>query len=360
MILVMKNRFYLALCAMVALAGCVKNDPADQDNLAPIAFESPLLYSSVDNKAGVAGEIGTTYPVDEKFVIFAAEHEGTFTSWSSATPCEFNGSVVSYDNTINAWAPKTANGGYFYWPDAKYISFAAVSPADLELPETVAAEYGNGGVTIENFEVQSNPAKQYDLLYSQISVNNTHSNMIKGSNSTYDGIPILFKHALSAVRFSLKKDASVTEQVVLTKLELKSVASKGTFEEKASYPAASDPTWSIDFTNVANYQAFSGSKEFAVDAALVGSTLLLLPQELKDALVLSVSYTVGDVAKNTNITLNEHPKGVVGVLPIGSWEIGNRYTYCLTYGKTSHMQDMIFFSPSVEGWVDTDVIEVVL
>ena len=85
-----------------------------------------------------------------------------------------------------------------------------------------------------------------------------------------------------------------------------------------------------------------------------------MPQDLKDGLVLSVSYTVGGVAKSKNIVINEYPKGVAGVLPISSWEIGNRYTYCLTYGKTSHLQDIIFFSPGTEGWNDADVIEVVL
>ena len=58
--------------------------------------------------------------------------------------------------------------------------------------------------------------------------------------------------------------------------------------------------------------------------------------------------------------MNEYPKGVAGVQPIGEWTMGNRYTYCLTYGKSSHMQDIIFFSPGTEGWNDADLIEVVL
>ena len=356
----MKKVFFLAVCACAVLANCVKNEPENSGDQVKVTFESPVLYSNVDAKPSVPGEIGTVYPTGESFVIFAAEHAGEFTSWSAATPCAFNGSVVSYDNALNAWAPKKNDGGYFYWPDGKYISVAAVSPADLDLPSTVAPVYGNDGVTLENFQVQAEPAAQYDLLYSQISVNNTCGNMVTGAARTYNGIPILFKHALSAVRFSLKKDADVTEEVVLTGLKLESAAAKGSFKENAVSADESDPAWTVDYTATADYQAFSGSKAFASEASLVGSTLLLIPQDLKDGLVLSVSYTVGGVAKSTNIVINEYPKGVAGVLPISSWEIGNRYTYCLTYGKSSHLQDIIFFSPGTEGWNDADVIEVVL
>ena len=356
----MKRYLFLAICCvLLAVVACVKDEPAGYGDV-KVSFESPMLQANVDGKAEVPGEIGTVYPMEESFRIFAVEHSGEFSSWSSETLCAFNGSVVSYDEELNAWAPKNAEGGYYYWKDGMLLSFAAVSPADLELPASVSPVYGNDGVTLENFQVQDSPAKQYDLLYSQISVNNSFSNMKMGSAAFYNGIPLVFKHALSAVRFSLKKDEDVSEEVVLTGIKLVDAAEKGTFKENAATVTSSSPAWSVDYTAVQDYVAFSGSMVFAPQAALVGSTLLLLPQELKDALVLEVSYTVGGVAKTTEIVLNQYPKGVAGVQPIDEWAIGNRYTYCLTYGKSSHMQDIIFFSPGTEGWNDADLIEVVL
>lgn len=356
----MKRFLVLAICcAVVAIVSCVKDEPAGAGK-AKVAFESPMLYSNLEGKASVAGEIGTVYPTAESFRIFAVQHENTFTSWSDADLCAFNGCVVSYDADLNAWAPKNAQGGYYYWEDGMKLSFAAVSPADLELDASVVPAYGNEGLSLENFQIQDSPAKQYDLLYSQISVNNSFTSMQIGSTAFYNGIPLLFKHALSAVRFSLKKDDTVAEEVVLTGLKVKGAAKKGSFNENVTAVASSAPEWTVDYSATADYTAFSGSKEFEVQAAMVGSTLLLMPQDLDDCLVLEVSYTVGGVAKTSEIVLNEYPKAVPGVLPIDEWSIGNRYTYCLTYGRASHMQDIIFFSPGTEGWEDADVIEVVL
>ena len=110
-----KHLFFVAL-AGVALAGCVKNAvEAPATKQVKIGFASPVLYSNVDTKASVYGEIGShmyggtgtvyTYPREESFQIFAVEHSGNLTSWGAATPTEFDGDAISYNKSLDAWAP---------------------------------------------------------------------------------------------------------------------------------------------------------------------------------------------------------------------------------------------------------------
>lgn len=387
----MKKRLFLVALAGLAMAGCVKNEVADSVKEGKVvAFESPVLYSNVNTntKANHKGEISQftyegvqatyTYPRNEHFKIFAVEHIGNFTSWNAATPCQFNGQTIKHDVSLDAWAPKKTDESYYYWPDGKLLSFAAFSPADLELGEGVAPVYSGAGFVLENFVVQANPANQYDMLFSQRTIDKSSADMVN-SPSYYSGIPIEFKHALSSIHFSLQKESTVTEDVYLTGIKVKKAINKGKFVENITNEIAyaSEPYWeeSTVATDKSDYQSFTGKIAFPLSVQYVSSLaaqdtdedgevevshpLLLLPQALADDVELEIKYTVGDEPKTKTVKLNEYPKGS-GTSPITEWEIGTRYTYRIVYGKSSEKQDIIYFSPSTEGWQDVFGIEIVL
>ena len=235
-----KHLFFVAL-AGVALAGCVKNEVETPETKGvKIGFASPVLYSNVDTKASVFGEIGShkyagtetvyTYPREEKFKIFAVEHEGDIVSWKDAEPTGFNGKDIAWDNSLDAWVPRTDAGGYYYWPDNAKLSFAAMSPADLGVAGAAVA-YGEKGLTVTDFVVADDPAFQYDLLYSERAINKTSSNGIDGAGY-YSGVPITFKHALSSIHFSLKTDVT-SETVTLVGITLKNAKNTGDFTKKS-------------------------------------------------------------------------------------------------------------------------------
>ena len=151
----MKKHLFLVALASVALASCVKNEvEAPATKQVKIGFASPVLYSNVDTKANVYGEIGShkydgtetiyTYPREEKFQIFAVEHSGNLTSWDAASPTEFNGAAISYNRSLDAWAPLKDDGGFYYWPDNKKLSFAAMSPAELDVVGATTAYSSEG------------------------------------------------------------------------------------------------------------------------------------------------------------------------------------------------------------------------
>lgn len=384
----MKKNLFLAALACVALAGCVKNEvetPATKD--VKIGFASPVLNSNVDTKASVYGEIGShsysgtnvnyTYPREESFRIFAVEHTGALTSWANATPTAFNNTAISYHGDLDAWAPLTSTGGFYYWPDNKQLSFAAVSPAELDVTG-VTATYGAAGTQIENFVVADAPAKQYDLLFSQRAANKTAADMVDSGADYYSGLPLVFQHALSSIHFSLKKDAAVTEVVTLHSITLKNAINKATFNENITNETTytSSPAWTTStvVTDKQDYVSFEGEVNFPINPRYVSDlaasddaegaekdndishALLMIPQVLGDDVVVEVEYQVGTEIKTRTVQLNQYPASD----PITSWAVGTRYTYRLYYSKDAQMDDIIYFAPSTEGWTEGGIIEVIL
>ncbi len=384
----MKKHLFLVALAGVALAGCVKNEvetPATKD--VKIGFASPVLNSNVDTKASVYGEIGShsyegtnvnyTYPREESFRIFAVEHSGALTSWADATATAFNNTDISYNGSLDAWAPLTAEGGFYYWPDNKMLSFAAVSPAELDITG-VAATYGADGVQIENFVVADDPEYQYDLLFSKRETNKTAADMVDSGADYYSGLPITFQHALSSIHFSLKKDASVTENVILHSITLKNAIKKATFNENITNETTyvSSPEWTVstDEGDKNDYVSFKGNVDFPINPRYVSDlaasddvegaekdndeshALLMIPQALGNDVVVEVEYQVGTEVKTRTVQLNQYPASA----PITSWAVGTRYTYRLYYSKDAQMDDIIYFAPSTEGWTEGGIIEVIL
>lgn len=382
----MKKHLCFVVLAGVALASCVKNEVADHElNKRVISFDSPVLYTNQETKANVYGEIGShqyegssviyTYPREESFVIYAVEHAGNLSTWDSATKAEFNGQAIIYDSRLDAWAPKKS-GAYYYWPEDALMSFAAYSPADLDVAGANVT-YGSAGLKIEGFEVNPDPAHQYDLLYAKRSVNKSAESMGIGA-AYYSGIPIQFQHALSSIHFSLLTDNSVTQKVTLTKIEVLNAKYQGTFEEMITNEVvyASSPKWTpvAGAGNMANYTPFTGSVEFPYTAQYVSALaakdddsidgitdnshpLLLMPQDLSDDVKIKIYYTVGSEPKTKTIQVNQYPKGGSAIT---KWEPGTMYTYRMYYSASSEKKDIIYFAPETAPWATAEIIEIAL
>ena len=144
------------------------------------------------------------------------------------------------------------------------------------------------------------------------------------------------------------------------------------------------PEWNVD-ADKTNYIPFDakdyGSIEFPVNpqyvSAVVGNiagdkknmisySLLVVPQEIGDDTELVIDYSINgsDQSKSYKLkglqTLNSGgiPGGKEGM--ISKWEIGHKYTYRIHYSSASEMKDIIYFSPSIEGWTDVQVVQITL
>lgn len=392
----MKTKLFLAAIAGVALAGCVKvemNGLEGQKAQNLVTFDSPVTSRSVSTKANVFGEIGNytyegstgtyTYPKEEQFKIFAVEHSGDLTGWAVAATCDFNGQDLSYDVNVDSWAPKKNGDAYYYWPDNMKMSFAAMSPADLgTVNSAIVPAYGSNGLTVEDFTIPSDPASQFDLMFSKRAANRTAANMNHTADA-YSGIPLEFQHALTSIHFSIKKDNTVIEDIVLTGIVLHNAKNKGTFNENitegndAAYVVGDQgnvkPAWSVvDDSKETSYQAFTGKVSFPIEAQYVSAlaasdtdaadeneishALLLMPQDLADDVVLDINYMVGNEPKTKTVQLNTYPEAS----PMTTWKIGYRYTYRLYYSKDTEKHDIISFGPSTSDWADGGKIEIKL
>lgn len=403
----MKKMLLLLALAGIALASCVKNEAlvlSNQEKGLMIGFESPFLYDNVSSKANVLGELTeATYPKSEKFIIYAAQHEGDFAGWPSTTVstpnstenglCHFNGNPISYISTFDAWVPTYLNDtktDYYYWPSDKKLSFAAMSPAELGNGATVS--YGADGLSITDF---TNPdvGAQYDLLFAKRTTNHTASDMIQSADY-YSGIPLAFQHAMSSIHFSLKKEI-IDQEVYLKKIVLTNIKNSGNFKENINESVSLDysatgavtPQWEIGSSKV-NYVSFDaktyGKIGFPVAPRYVSDvvsdiaeadrkdmeshSLLILPQEIGDDVQLIITYEIegNEKQKSYNLkglsTLSESSGGISGgkTGTINSWEIGHRYVYRINYSASSEMKDIIYFSPKVENWEYVQVIQIEL
>ena len=392
----MKKRLLVMAMAGVALAGCVSDEVAEvvqKNEQVKITFDSPIMYNKAESRANVHGEIGSytytgttatySYPRAEDFIIYAVSHTGNLTTWADAEVAKFSGNSLSYDDNVDGWAPKQEDdtstpdvneaGKYYVWPSGKKMSFAASSPANLENGE-ITRNYTYTGLTISNFVVNSDASKHYDLMFSHRTVNKTSADMDHGA-SYYSGIPIVFRHALSSIRFSISNQTFPDHEIVLTGITLKGDIIKGSFAENLNENSTHtdqngvlhysvNPTWTLtDVRNTTGYTAFSGSvvakKEPQYVAALAAAAntntcnqLLLLPQDLTEDIVVEISYIIDGESHTKTVTLADLKN--LNDDSINEWEMGYRYTYRLVYTEETVSKDLIYFSPSSDGWLEDE------
>lgn len=360
------KRILLFAAVSVALTGCV-NDETESFDTTPsnkkITFEAPFLGKAT---RAIAGEVNETYKENESFKVWGWYHEGDYSSFAA---CKFYmGSagdpvvVSKRENTGNYWSSEKD----YYWPKGSTVklTFAAYSPADASDDGTFS--HTANGLQIADFKVQDDPTKQYDLMYSDRAYNRVESkNSYTGNvqQNPYEGVDIVFHHALSSICFKAKtkENYSGTMTITITKIEVQGVAYQGTFNENLTDGNNStnrilDNAWTVtDNSEKKNYTAFENSYVVSYNEnaqSITNSTsLILLPQTFgddnKDAKIV-ISYTMKSsdsdnaIQCSQEMTLKDYTDGV--------WKVNKRYTYNLIFGL-----DKIYFAPVVEKWEDIEV-----
>lgn len=378
----MKKSFLLAAFAGILLAGCTSDEQAEVATSRtnnPIVFNSPIV--NVQTRA-VAGEQPVwdatnskyIYSTSEKFRVYAVQHIGDFRGWNAdGTQLYLNNLEVSYNASINdngtkkGWEPSFP----VYWPKTENakLTFAAYSPSDANEFNPV---YNNTGLSFTGFTPKSTVADQYDLMYSSRSYNRTEStnDLTSGTGhttSSYDGVDILFHHALSSINFKAKTAADYPNtEIKIKKITINNAYTTADFkenitnEEVASF--ASAPYWS-NFQAPRDYVVFYGETSKLTTSAtdLLGKPALLIPQKMdgSDAssnaeIKVTVNYTIkvggGEAVAQTGVVSfkngNSGDYFTDGSNKIEAWEMGKRYTYTISIG----LNNIIYFSPEVDNW----------
>ena len=345
----MKKSFLLAAFAGILLAGCTSDEQTEvatsrTDN--PIVFNSPIVNALT--RAPPPREQISPYKKTESFHVYGVWSESDLVTWGAAT--KYMDTDVRYreisptDITQNYWASDVT----YYWPKVGKLSFAAYSPAEC----SGSKSYGETGLKIEDFAIEGTTDKQYDLMYSERSLNRTSISQLGSSGTpTYKpGVDIQFKHALSSIKFRAKTDEDYSSTTIkIKKIEISGTKYKGTFTEQVVDGSTyrSTPSWAVrsDLTPN-NYVAYEDGTGNGItisisDRPVQSNDVILLPQDLPDGAMFTIKYTIQshgsrEIPQTATQTIKD-------LTP--TWEMGKRYNYTIVFTL-----NQIFFTPEVSDW----------
>ena len=353
----MKKMFFMAAIAGVALASCAKNEveTPEQDI---ITFAEPV--TAVQTKAV---EIGENYPTSQSFSVFAdyfTEKQAGYTKLEEGK-AYMRDVIVSYNGELNGWASATN----YYWPKQGTLTFAAYSPS------SVAASYGKSGIKFTDFTVDTDCTKQFDLLFSERTYNQTKADMV--TNEPYSGVELKFNHALSSILFTVKTDKDYYNpdnfSIILNKISIKNVKTTATFDQglvdgldettKVVTNDFSTSCWSghagsAEYVAYQDAQTLTTTPEFTENINVTNprendvnnTNLILLPQEF-DKQQIYIEYQI--VNGNTGVTIDQNETIDLAYYDT-CWKRGKRYIYNLTFAF-----DKIYFNPVVADWDEINV-----
>ncbi len=353
----MKKVLLMAVAVGTVLVGCVKNETTSGTFVSDsrIQFEAPLVGSIT---RAVPGEIGSAsaYPPTELFNVWGWYHTGDYTTFGDTANgwanymTDVSGNPLTVTNSGNSWVPAQD----YYWPKTGKLTFAAYSPADA----AGTLSHDATGLKIADFVVAAVGA-QYDLMYSDRAYNRTESsnNYAGAAVNTYEGVDIVFHHALSSIVFVVGTDINYGTADIdfkIKKIELSNIVNKGSFDEKL-VDATTDrtPKWtpSAEPGDKVAYVPFEGSFAVPEDGATYSEPsdakdLLLLPQTFDDNATVTVTYTMetsasGEIEHQSVLKIKDYTT---------EWKPNKRYTYRIIFGLNK-----IYFAPVVEDWDDVTV-----
>ena len=360
------NKYILfAAVAMFILVSCAK-ETVEQTVDYPISFSAPVVGSMT--KAPHTGKIvGPSYPKDEELKVWAKYSDEDLAKWEDGITY-MNAVTCKYDSGKNGWIPV---GYQYYWPKQGKLTFGVFSPASA--PNVT---YNEEGVTVTDYTVPED-GKHLDLMYGLREYNKTIGDQTpEPNNPAYSGIDIRLFHALTSVKFKIKKDAEYSgTRLILNSIKLHNVYSKGTFKEtieKQTGGSYADgctrvPRWvdvsdERDFTYVENStQELTTESEGddinkANDMLMIGQKYNHGTTEKPKYISMTVTYTIisstgVEIEQTHKVELKEFThymnmsnNKVVERIQDG-WYPGYEYTYIIKIGLKK-----IDFEPIINEW----------
>lgn len=361
------KKLIVLLSAVAALAACSKNEVVPA-----VSGENVEISYKVAPRTKADPQTFDTHNVFASWAYYLPKGKSWETDFKDAQIYfgeeNAHGVEISYDKDKNVWKNKTTS---YYWPKEGKLTFFAYSLNSNYLKDKFGedtffyctkneSQYGICG----SLHLDEDP--NTDLLVADMAAD-------KNANETaykFNGVPTLFKHKLSRVKFAVKK--------------------------KSDYPGATITLNSITFKNLVNYMFYNQykinddnsittdyitydilgntprSEQKYTETALVVSSstafdpvpdkneirYIYIPQDFKDVketdkiATIEVKYTV-TLKKGTSETdkgISETYTKTLNVKDIfDSWEIGKRYTFNLIFSL-----DEIKWAPAVGDWEDVE------
>lgn len=348
----MKNLIVL-FSAVAALAACSKNEVVPA-----VSGENVEISYKVAPRTKADPQAFDTHNVFASWAYYLPAGK----SWdNNATDAKIyigkegeHGVTISYGN--NVWKDQTTS---YYWPKEGNLTFFAYSLNSSSLTDKSGkdifftclyheSQYGIHGTL--DLDVHPNT----DFLVADIAKDKT-------ANETaykFNGVPTLFKHKLSRVKFAVKKKSDYPgATITLNSITFKNLVNGMTYTQyqKDAAKGIYTPDYLFPGTKRTDQKytetAFEVSSSKAFDPVPDKNEVryIYIPQDFKGVTetdkiaTIEVKYTVtfkDGISETYTKTLNV--KNI-----FDSWEIGKRYTFNLIFSL-----DEIKWAPAVGDWED--------
>ena len=378
--------FVLAVLAAALLSSCMREESFDNKTIGKNDLVFTLRKASETRsteemsivRKGVTIELAADENGNKIFLEETVEDlDRVWEPVTRGTPAYTENVGVLYKNKLSVYAAglgdaaydsldeEMVDGGWRYshsydknpWEEEDAIDFYFRMPSDMTSNGvTLGADaYGKSGdnLTITfGYESPTEAKKQQDIIFAARNVTKKQYN-----KSLPNGVPVLFNHALAAVKFAITNP----EEASITSIEFTGLVGKGTctitpasendyHDNTGSHSSATAANWTLDntatgatyssgefgapvsypnnghFANNGNYPdsfaAEGAAQTNNLNDADATQTFWFIPQAMTDEVMLHITYTFGE---NEGEGYIEFGKALAGV----TWEAGQLRTYTL-------------------------------
>ncbi len=364
----MKKLFVIA-AAVIALAACTKTEV---DNVT--SENGPAISFQIANYASLT-KAGETSLKDEGFEEFKTW--AWYTSSTASNQAFMAPATVTWDAGNTQWAP---SDHVYYWPKTGYINF--FSFAGNFYPSTVAL---NGSAQAVATYAENTIATNSNILVADGAYGFFNNDGAKYKlDGVTKGVPTLFRHMLSRVKFDVKVDATdVTDTKDHWKVTVNSATvsyrNKGTLV--VNFPATPAITLGADNKPTSAGQTLKYTSETWTPASADNVTLSKVAEDvivetdgnaasaaknlIADSVVMPQDLATTVVTVALNYTLEHTYDGgaaISEVVPIAAtaltsftpsiaaWAPNTIYTYHIVIKPAA--DNKILFDPAVETWAE--------
>lgn len=346
------KKLIVLLSAVAALAACSKNEVVPA-----VSGENVEISYKVAPRTKADPQTFDTKNVFASWAYYLPSGKNWDANWEvrkAATPYigeEFVGSTISYKDGV--WKDQTTS---YCWPKGGKLTFFAYSLNSNTLPhqnhsdtffycENDENTYGISGML--NLDTHPNT----DFLVADISSDKTAN---ETSYYNVNGVPTLFKHRLSRIKFAVKKkDDYANTTITLNSITFKNLLNAMSYSQfHKSGDSFSEYMYSPEGTSRSTQEYTKtdfevASTEFVSIPDAKEVRYIYIPQDFENVTdeskiaTIEVKYTVtykNGISENCTKTLNV--KNI-----FNSWEMGKRYTFNLIFSL-----DEIKWAPAVGDW----------
>lgn len=367
----MKKLFIFATAAVVALAACTKSEVNNVTS-----ENGPAISFQVANYAGQT-KAGETSLKDEGFETFKTY--AWYTSSTADNQAFMTPATVTWDAGNTQWAP---SDHVYYWPKTGYINF--FSFAGKHYPDAVNLNASENNRAEAHYTTAITVATNDNILVADGAYGFYNNDAAEYKlDGVTKGVPTLFRHMLSRVKFDVKVDATDVDdtknhwKVTVTsatvsyrnqgKLEVvfqddptialgtdNKPTAAGTTAKYVSQVWTPESAANVTLTNAANVivetdgHAASDSKNLIADSVVMPQTLATTGVTV--ALTYTLEHTYNGGTPITEV-VPISAKALTDFTPsIAAWDPNTIYTYHIVIKPAA--DNKILFDPAVETWAE--------